>query len=189
MDHPVASAILRPSPGKFHQETGKDDKPSDTKELLVLDHGIQETEKGHTTSEDDDDPDSVIEDISSPSEEDHPSRILTQRRIEDNFYFSQWVKDKHTEIVRSAPAQALGDENRSVAWIVRQAESEKIINTPREYQVELFEKAKEKNIIAVLDTGVYRNWLVFDVADSGTIQERERRWLLPFSFVIPLVRS
>jgi len=29
----------------------------------------------------------------------------------------------------------------------------KIIDDPREYQMELFEKAKKENIIAVLDTG------------------------------------
>lgn len=33
-------------------------------------------------------------------------------------------------------------------------ESEVIITDPREYQIELFEKAKNQNIIAVLDTGL-----------------------------------
>ena len=33
-------------------------------------------------------------------------------------------------------------------------ESNVIISDPREYQVELFEKAKLQNIIAVLDTGL-----------------------------------
>jgi endoribonuclease Dicer len=40
-----------------------------------------------------------------------------------------------------------------VKYLVRQAESQRIISSPREYQVELFERAKEENIIAVLDTG------------------------------------
>lgn len=34
------------------------------------------------------------------------------------------------------------------------AESNVIINDPREYQLELFDKAKQENIIAVLDTGL-----------------------------------
>ncbi|KAH8808722.1 hypothetical protein F5884DRAFT_793130 [Xylogone sp. PMI_703] len=38
-------------------------------------------------------------------------------------------------------------------WLVKQSESQEIISSPRDYQVELFERAKEKNIIAVLDTG------------------------------------
>ncbi len=33
-------------------------------------------------------------------------------------------------------------------------ESNVIITDPREYQIELFEKAKNQNIIAVLDTGL-----------------------------------
>ena len=33
-------------------------------------------------------------------------------------------------------------------------ESQVIVNDPREYQMELFEKAKIQNTIAVLDTGL-----------------------------------
>jgi len=33
-------------------------------------------------------------------------------------------------------------------------ESNVIISDPREYQVELFERAKNQNVIAVLDTGM-----------------------------------
>ena len=44
-------------------------------------------------------------------------------------------------------------EDQSARYMVHKAESQKIIATPREYQTELFERAKEKNIIAVLNTG------------------------------------
>lgn len=44
-------------------------------------------------------------------------------------------------------------EDQSARYIIDQAQSQKIISTPREYQTELFERAKEKNIIAVLNTG------------------------------------
>ena len=44
-------------------------------------------------------------------------------------------------------------EDQSARYIIHQAESRRIISTPREYQTELFERAKERNIIAVLDTG------------------------------------
>lgn len=37
--------------------------------------------------------------------------------------------------------------------IIAKQDYASIIHDPREYQLELFEKAKEKNIIAVLDTG------------------------------------
>ncbi|KAH8651518.1 hypothetical protein BGZ60DRAFT_187238 [Tricladium varicosporioides] len=45
------------------------------------------------------------------------------------------------------------EQHQSARWLVNQSENRKIISTPREYQVELFERAKEKNIVAVLDTG------------------------------------
>jgi hypothetical protein len=43
---------------------------------------------------------------------------------------------------------------QSTKWLVNQSENREIISSAREYQTELFERAKVKNIIAVLDTGL-----------------------------------
>jgi hypothetical protein len=45
-------------------------------------------------------------------------------------------------------------EDQSARYIVHRVQSQQIISTPREYQTELFERAKERNIIAVLETGI-----------------------------------
>lgn len=45
------------------------------------------------------------------------------------------------------------EENLSIRSLMAKQESTVIITDPREYQLELFEKAKKQNIIAVLDTG------------------------------------
>ena len=49
--------------------------------------------------------------------------------------------------------QNANDEELSIRLLMSKQESNVIITDPREYQVELFERAKKQNTIAVLDTG------------------------------------
>ena len=56
-------------------------------------------------------------------------------------------------------------------------ESQVIISDPREYQVELFERAKEHNIIAVLDTGEH-GWRSGTVSATNRSKVLGRRLLL-----------
>jgi hypothetical protein len=69
--------------------------------------------------------------------------------IADSYIHDMAQKSLNEDI--RASCQNMDDQ--SARYIVQQVESQKIISTPREYQTELFERAKEKNIIAVLDTG------------------------------------
>lgn len=52
-----------------------------------------------------------------------------------------------------AAVQSAADEELSIRNLMLRQESSRIIADPREYQMELFDKAKKQNIIAVLDTG------------------------------------
>ena len=54
-----------------------------------------------------------------------------------------------------AAIQNADDEALSIRSLMSKQESNVIITDPREYQIELFERAKKQNIIAVLDTGLY----------------------------------
>ncbi|KAK7755559.1 Dicer-like protein 1 [Diatrype stigma] len=162
--------------GSHHQRADEVDETSHRDDLPTLEHNAGTSEeRGPMEPEHDDGVDSDPEDVSAPSGAEHPSRKLTQRRIQDNLHFSEWVKDRHAQIERSAAVQATGLGDQSVSYIVRMAESEKIINTPREYQIELFEKAKEKNIIAVLDTGTGKTLIAALLLRHTIGQELEDR--------------
>ena len=45
------------------------------------------------------------------------------------------------------------DDAQTAAYLIGRQESNVIITGPREYQIELFERAKQENTIAVLPTG------------------------------------
>ena len=57
-----------------------------------------------------------------------------------------------------AVVENANEENLSIRNLMAKQESNVIITDPREYQMELYEKAKKQNIIAVLDTGQYIVW-------------------------------
>lgn len=62
------------------------------------------------------------------------------------------TKDEIEAVVENANSDTL-----SVRGLIAKQDSSVIITDPREYQVELFEKAKKQNTIAVLDTGMNGN--------------------------------
>jgi len=69
-----------------------------------------------------------------------------------------------------------GEEStQSARWLVSQSESHQIISTPRTYQIELFELAKEKNVIAVLDTGSGKTLIAVLLLRHTFAQELEDR--------------
>ena len=115
-----------------------------------------------------------------------PRKISERKRrmhaVADS-YFQQALRDSF----RKENKVAIEDQERqSTRWLVNQSESHRIITTPREYQTELFERAKEKNIIAVLDTGkfdlesllpktnVYRFWQDSDCSSTSSAYIRRR---------------
>ena len=64
-----------------------------------------------------------------------------------------------------AVVENANEESLSIRSLMAKQESHVIITDPREYQLELFERAKQQNIIAVLDTGQF---VVFQSNPSST---------------------
>ena len=106
-----------------------------------------------------------VEEYSDPDEEEPPVPIasdgqkFTNRKRQDIRNFEVWVSQAQREVTKNVKGK-LKTRNvqlTSVATIVASNHQvgEKIIQKPREYQLELFEKAKQKNTIIVLDTGSF----------------------------------
>ncbi|CAJ2514152.1 Uu.00g022710.m01.CDS01 [Anthostomella pinea] len=124
---------------------------------------------------DDDDTSSHAESVFSLPEKPPKAKALTARRIFDNARFDDWQRDQRRQVYGPLSNSAIRDESKSAAWLVREAEREKIIASPREYQTELFERAKSKNIIAVLDTGTGKTLIAALLLRHTIAQELEDR--------------
>jgi hypothetical protein len=96
-------------------------------------------------------------------------RPISKKRLEDDASFDQWIV-QHEDVL-SQKSTSTGQEARTKEWLVRDMEKQKIIVSPRDYQVELFEKAKLQNTIAVLDTGSVEKTFVLNA-----------RWMLTSVF-------
>lgn len=80
-----------------------------------------------------------------------PRKISQKKKIEQAS-FGAWLEDNRNRLSKK-PQNRVSDNDQSIGYLVKSWEGQKIINNPRDYQMELFERAKEKNTIAVLDTG------------------------------------
>jgi endoribonuclease Dicer len=109
-----------------------------------------------------------------------PRKITERKRRQNaaaNSYFQKFLNNS----IKNHEVKAEHVAYQSAKWLINQSNKDAvpIISTPRAYQSELFERAKEKNIIAVLDTGksdpilwfqayLRRVWQNFDCSSSSS---------------------
>ncbi|SMQ54273.1 unnamed protein product [Zymoseptoria tritici ST99CH_1A5] len=87
-----------------------------------------------------------------------PVSLVEKRRLQ-KAVFEHWIttpacqealKPKH----KDGKTKGIEDEEQSIhSLLAQQQKGVQIVKNPREYQIELFERAKKENTIAVLDTG------------------------------------
>ncbi|KAI9675974.1 MAG: Dicer-like protein 1 [Bathelium mastoideum] len=92
--------------------------------------------------------------------------------------FDSWIAEtaaKTTEEEMEQTLKAQPDEAMTKRALVSNQASQLIVNTPREYQLEMFERAKKRNTIAVLDTGSGKTLIAVLLLKHIIDQELERR--------------
>jgi endoribonuclease Dicer len=127
--------------------------------------------KGHANPDEDG---SIEDDESSGDDEIQPTAKpwrITERKRRLNAVADSYMQERTQKQLKEGNKIRPEDESQqSARWLVNQSENREIISSPREYQVELFEKAKEKNTIAVLDTGSYL------LSDPHSPTDKSRFW-------------
>lgn len=87
-----------------------------------------------------------------PNEPSKPRKISQKKKIEQANFSKWWVNNEQSLSKKVIKLSSRQDE--TLAYMVKKWEgSEKIITKARDYQLELFDRAKKENTIAVLDTG------------------------------------
>lgn len=110
------------------------------------------TEQEHENLTDDEDDDEDVAHAGRP-------RTLSERRRIQDAQFNLLYKRRVAELVTKVETNShfndtIDDESRSTKWLFAHSDDQPAISHAREYQLELFERAKKENIIAVLDTGM-----------------------------------
>ncbi|KAF9781071.1 hypothetical protein IL306_014111 [Fusarium sp. DS 682] len=101
-------------------------------------------------------------------------RKITEKKLRDQAALQAHIEQTQREAAKSAVPFS-DPSKQSLAQLFNQNESRKIIASPREYQIELFERAKERNIIVVLPTGTGKTLISALLLRHHLEQELEAR--------------
>ncbi|KAI1006532.1 Dicer-like protein 1 [Podosphaera aphanis] len=148
--------------------------PEPSTEKAIQSSKLDGVERSAEEEEEHDEDDEVSED--EPQLKPQQQKFFERKRREDAIaadYIKNINKKKVKELNKAH--RVIDESSQSTRWLVNQSENRKIISTPREYQVELFNRAMERNIIAVLDTGSGKTLIAVLLLRHILAQELEDR--------------
>lgn len=103
-----------------------------------------------------------------------------EKRRAQKALFDAWLQDDATQEAakprsKDDTVKETADEVMSIRSLMSKQTPDKIVKNPREYQIELFERAKQRNTIAVLDTGSGKTLIAVLLLRHTIDQELENR--------------
>jgi endoribonuclease Dicer len=116
-------------------------------------------------------------DDEQPESQQGPSTADEKRKAQRTI-FKSWLFDKAKEVTSERVKNELNsknDEELSIRNLLQKQEKPNTIKNPREYQLELYERAKNENTIAVLDTGSGKTLIAVLLLRHIIDEELERR--------------
>ncbi|KAI1268232.1 hypothetical protein F5Y18DRAFT_423590 [Xylariaceae sp. FL1019] len=125
-------------------------------------------------------PDTVSEDENIVESEDEESDNVNDTPTadvpsQDVAIFREWLRNQRAAVHEKMRASEMAGGSSPDEENDRTTRDAPIITSPREYQTELFERAKKKNIIAVLDTGTGKTLIAALLLRYYVEQELEDR--------------
>lgn len=138
-----------------------------------------ELNTSETANEDEDDEEVLAMFSGDEEEEDKVPAKPTenQEKTRDREILRSFLKNRELHQAKEPKKidPKLMEERQSVRWLANNTGAGEIVSSAREYQIELFERAKEDNIIAVLDTGSGKTLIAVLLLQHVIREELERR--------------
>lgn len=180
---PGDEALLQSGPCPFTKTNNTDSSHSQLAGQNKLGH-VQRS-KNSTSWRPDNHQDDDEDDTERGSESDEADRLvqneptkprkISQKKTVEQANFRIWLSSNRPNLSKK-PANRSNAQEESLQYMVKRCEGgEKIINSPRDYQIELFERAKHENTIAVLDTGSGKTLIAVLLLEHTINQELEDR--------------